>query len=119
MADWTTYDKMKLKTDFYLNLLDVLSRDVEAVKFLMLPLPAPIEVLCFRVRFRYLTLGIFCFRFRLRTELIASEFASAPVSFIKVLPLPQKFNRFRFHIPARYETANCIKLEKKAGKFTL
>jgi len=23
-----------------------------------------------------------------------------PASFFKVLPLPQKFNRFRFHIPA-------------------
>ena len=51
------------------------TRDVEAVKFLMLPLPAPLEVLCFQVRF--LTFRIFCFRFRLRIELIASEFASA------------------------------------------
>jgi len=41
----------------------------------------------------------FCFRFQLRMKLVASEFAS---SFFKVLPLPQKFNRFhsfRFHIP--------------------
>ena len=43
--------------------------DVEAVKFLMLPLPAPLEVLRFRVRFR--TFGIFCFR--LRVELVASS----------------------------------------------
>ena len=55
----------------------ICARDVEAVKFLMLPLPAPLEVLCFRVRFRFLTFGIFCFRFRLRVELVASEFASA------------------------------------------
>ena len=57
------------------NQLKVYNRDVEAVKFLMLPLPAPLEVLCFRVRFRFLTFGIFCFRFRI--ELVASEFASA------------------------------------------
>jgi len=25
--------------------------------------------------------------------------SSLPASFLKVLPLPQKFNRFRFHIP--------------------
>ena len=50
-------------------------RDVEAVKFLMLPLPAPLEVLCFQVRFRFLTFRIFCFRFQI--ELVASEFASA------------------------------------------
>ena len=56
---------------------NVQTRDVEAVKFLMLPLPAPVEVLCFRVRFRFLTFGIFCFRSRLRIELVASEFASA------------------------------------------
>ena len=48
------------------------SRDVEAVKFLMLPFPAPLEVLCFRVRFCYLTFGIFCFRFLLRIELFAT-----------------------------------------------
>jgi len=30
-----------------------------------------------------------------------------PVSFFKVLPLPQKFNRFRFHIPGtRASTEN-------------
>ena len=52
-------------------------KDVEAVKFLMLPLPAPLEVLSFRVRFRFLTFGFFCFRFRLRIELFASEFAFA------------------------------------------
>ena len=52
-------------------------RDVEAVKFLMLPLPAPIEGLCFRVCFRFLTFGIFCFRFQVRIELVASEFVSA------------------------------------------
>ena len=41
--------------------------------FLILPLPALLEVLCFRVRFRFLTFGIF----RLQMELVASEFASA------------------------------------------
>ena len=50
-------------------------RDVEAVKFLMLPLPAPLEVLCFRLRFRFQSLSSKC---------------------------------FRFHIPAQYETVNCI-----------
>ena len=53
-----------------------MNRDVEAFKFLMLPLPALLEVLYFRVRLRFLIFGIFCFRFRLRIELVASEFAS-------------------------------------------
>ena len=57
--------------------LKLQNRDVEAAKFLMLPLRAPLEVLCFRVRFRFLTFGIFCFRFQLRIELVASDFASA------------------------------------------
>ena len=61
--------------------LRVICRDVEAVKFLMLPLPAPFEVLCFRVRFCFLTSGIFCFRFQLRIELVASEFASTSSPF--------------------------------------
>jgi len=39
----------------------------------------------------------FCFRFQLSIKLVASEFASASSFFLKVLPLPQKFNRF--HIP--------------------
>ena len=63
-------------------------RDVEAVKFLMLPLPAPLEVLCFRVRFRFLTFGIFCFRFQLRIKLVASEFASASSIFFFFLHCP-------------------------------
>ena len=62
----------------------VLSRDVEAVKFLMLPLPAPLEVSWFRVRFRFLTFGIFCFRFRLRIDLVALEFASASSLFHQI-----------------------------------
>ena len=52
-------------------------REMEAVKFLMLPLPVPHEVLCFRVRFRFLTFRIFCFQ--LRIELVASEFASTKI----------------------------------------
>ena len=44
-------------------------------KILILPLPAHLEVLCFRVRFR--TFEIFCFRFQLRIELVAYKFASA------------------------------------------
>ena len=50
---------------------------MEAVKILMLSFAAPLEVLCFRVRLRFLTFGIFCFRFQLRIELVAFEFASA------------------------------------------
>ena len=55
----------------------------------------------------------FLLRSRMRIELVPSEFASDPMSFIKVLPLslPQKFNRF--HIPAQYETAKCIRCKKK------
>ena len=58
-------------------LLLLMGRDVETVRFLMLPLPASLEVLCNRVRFRLLTFGIFCFRFLLHIELVAFEFASA------------------------------------------
>ena len=57
-------------------LLLLMGRDLKAVKFLMLPLPASFEVLCNRVRFRFLTFGIFCFRFLLHIELVAFEFAS-------------------------------------------
>ena len=46
---------------------------MEAVKFLMLPLPAPLEILCFRVRFRFLNFGIFCFLFQLRIELVGGD----------------------------------------------
>jgi len=51
-----------------------------------------------------------CFRFRLLKKSNASEFASAFSFFFKVLPLPQKFNRFRFHIPAAKS-----KVEKNSG----
>ena len=51
-----------LTDDFVCALMQF--RDVEAVKFLMLLLPAPPEVLCFQVCFRFLTFGIFCFRFQ-------------------------------------------------------
>jgi len=71
------------------------SRDVEAVEYFLLPLPASLEVSCFRVRFHFLTLGIFCFRFRLRIKLVASEFASASSlfcqnasTFFRILLLP-------------------------------
>jgi len=39
------------------NLWRVRTRDVEAVEYFLLP--TPLEVSCFRVRFRFLTLGIF------------------------------------------------------------
>ena len=64
-------------------------RDVEAVKFLMLPLPATDRISRFRVRFRFQSLSSKCFRFH--KNLTAST-ASASC--------------FRFHIPAQYETAN-------------
>ena len=65
--------------DFWLRalLLLFMGRDVKAVKFFMPSLPASLEVLCNRVRFRFLTFEIFCFRFQLHIELVASEFASA------------------------------------------
>ena len=71
---------------------------MEAVKFLMVPLPAPLEALCFRVRFRLLTFGIFRFRFQLRMELVAFEFASASGFFHQSASATTKFKRFRFHI---------------------
>ena len=51
-------------------------RDVEVIKFLMLPLPAPLELLCFRVRCRFHSFEIFCFCFQLR--IVISRF---PVRF--------------------------------------
>ena len=65
-------------------------RDVEAVKFLIFPLPAPLEVLCFRVRFRFLTFGIFRFHFQLRIELVASKFASASSLFYQNISASSK-----------------------------
>jgi len=72
-------------------MLSFISKDVEAVEYFLLPLPALLEVPCFRVCFRFLTLGIFCFRFRLRIKLVASASSlfcqNASASF-KILPLP-------------------------------
>ena len=84
---------------FYSIAMRVWFRDVEAVKFLMHPLSALLEVLCFRVRFCFLTFGNFCLRFKFRKELVAFEFASASSLFY---PFPQKFNRlhsFGFQLP--------------------
>jgi len=50
----------------------------------------------------------FCFHFQLRKKLVASGLASASNSFFKVLPLPQKFNRFRFHIPGLNSISECL-----------
>ena len=65
-------------------------RDEEAVKFLMRPLPAPLEVLCFRFRFRVLTFGIFCFGFQIWIELVSFEFASASTIFHQSASAPTK-----------------------------
>jgi len=98
-------------------------RDVEAVEYFLLPLPAPNKVSCFRVYFRYQLLSskcfrfhtnltavplphsfpMFygkCFRFRLLKKSITSEFFSASSFFLQSTSnlVPQKFNRFRFHI---------------------
>jgi len=48
-----------------------------------------------------------CFRFRLLKKSNASEFASSFFLQFKVLPLPQKFNRFhRFQFPLPYPWYN-------------
>jgi len=71
---------------------------VKAVEYFLLPLPAPLQVLCFRVRFRFLTLEIFLLpllapdkvgRFRVRFCFLTLE--------IFLLPLlaPDKVGRFR------------------------
>jgi len=78
--------------------LKLVVRDVEAVEYFLLSLPAPYKVSCFRVCFR---IPATCFIKN------ASAFGSSksqmltrllPASFFKVLPLLQKFNRLR--IPA-------------------
>jgi len=53
-----------------------------------------------------------CFRFWLLKKSNASEFASVPASFFKVLLLSQKYNCFRFHIPGWYT-------QFPAGQFSL
>ena len=55
---------------------------MEAVKFLMLPLPALFEILCFRVRFCFQSLSLKCFC--LNKNLTASTASTSS---------------FRFHIP--------------------
>jgi len=72
-------------------------RDVEAVECFLLPLPIPLEVSCFRVRFRFLILGILCFRFQLRIKL-AGRFR---VRFRFQLILSKRFRFLRF-------LSNCI-----------
>ena len=62
----------------------LLIRDVEEVKFLMLPLPAPFEVLCFRVRFRFQPLSSKCFHFH---ENLTASTASASTSLLNMKQL--------------------------------
>jgi len=101
---------------------NVKHRDVEAVEYFLLPLPAPYKVSRFEVCFRFQILSSKCFRFH--TNLTAFSFrfhipnpcfmknvsassssksqmlpSSLPASFFKVLPLPQKFNRFQLPLP--------------------
>jgi len=96
------------------------TKDVEAVEYFFLLLPAPYKVSHFWVCFRFQLLSSKCFRKNLTTststsllhvlwkmlpllkKLNASEFAS----FIKMLLLPQKFNHFRFHIPGTDKTGS-------------
>ena len=64
--------------------------DVETVKFLMLPLPASLEVLCFRVRFRFLTFGIF----------------------LPPLPAPDRISRFRIRFLFQSLSLKCFRFRK-------
>ena len=73
--------------------------DVKAVDFLMLPLPASLEVSGFRDLFHFLTLRIFCFR--LQQKLITSVFICTCSSFFQnaadfrqILPLPGSASMF-------------------------
>ena len=78
----------------------VVYRDVEAVKFLMLPFPAPLEVLFFPSPLP--TFGNFCFRFRLCIELVTSEFASSSILSSKCFHknlTASTTSSFCFHIP--------------------
>jgi len=58
--------------------MSVQTRDVEAVEYILLPFPAPLEVSCFRVRFTHsweflLSAPDKVGRFRVRFQLILSE----------------------------------------------
>ena len=70
------------KQSNFSDLMILSIRDVEAVKFLMLTLPAPLEVFCFRVRFRFLNFGIFCFRKKLTASSASASSASASSSLL-------------------------------------
>ena len=79
-------------------------RDVEVIKVLMLLLPAPLELLCFRVRCRFHTFGNFCFRYQLRIVIsrfrVRFHFQSFSLKcfrFHKNLTASTAFS-FRFHI---------------------
>jgi len=104
-------------------------RNVEAVEYFLLPLPAPYNVSRFRVCFHFQPLSSKCFRFyrntastafvpnfrfhipaacfmknasasgSLKSQKKSNAFEFSSASFFKVLPLPQKFNRFRFQLP--------------------
>jgi len=56
--------------------MSVYIRDVEAVEYFLLPLPAPYKVSRFRICFRFQLLSSKCFRFR--KNLTASAFTSLP-----------------------------------------
>jgi len=100
---------------------------MEAVEYFLLPIPAPFEVSCFRVCFRFLTLEIFCFRFRLRIKLVASEFPSPSSSFCQnASSFLQNFtaSSFRFlrflrncMLTAQHKTENLVC--RKSVKFTI
>jgi len=90
----------------------IAGRDVETVEYF--PLPAPYKVSRFRVCFRFQLLSSKYFRFHIPAPCFmknASAFGSAKsqmipssllASLFKVLPLPQKFNRFYISDSKKY-----------------
>jgi len=72
-------------------------RDAEAIEYFF-SLPTPYKVSHFRICFRF-HISVPCFMKKasasgsLKTQMLPS---SLPASFVRVLPLPQKFNRFLF-----------------------
>jgi len=77
------------------------NQDVEAVEYFLLPLSAPYKVIRFRV----------CLRFHRKNASAPGSSKSQmlpswlPASFFKVLPFPQKLNRFQLPLPH-----HCFKL---------
>jgi len=87
-------------------------KDVGAVEYFLLTLPAPYKVSRFRVCFRFQILSSKCFRFH--KNLTASASTSLPHVLWKMLPLlaPQKVKCFRVRFRFQRLSSKCFRFYK-------